>query len=425
MSPYASADHRLVKSIDWDPAKPAERVNDWLLMSRGCSNSYVVLSHAGDVVINTGAPNEVSHRERFEALLGRPLSVAKMVFTQDHFDHIGGWRSFADAGAEMIAQAEFPRLWRERAMLGPFWGPRGQAVLHALMPPPGQAPRNRSPEMPEPLTLFDHSLAFEVGGRPFELHAAPSGETQDSLMVWLPEERAVFTGNWMGALYGALPHFYTLRGDRDRSVVRFISDLERLIAWEPALLVTGHDEPIDGVARIRADMTKLLEAVRYIHDETVKGMNAQKDLWTLMREIRLPAHLEMASGRGPVSWYVRAVWEEYAGWFRQESTTELYGVPPRSTWRELAEMAGGPDALAERAGRRLAQGAPVEALHFLEIALEADPANRAAREAELAALETLIEMSGGRNFDELGWLETQARKARSALTSDSSTDRAP
>ena len=413
---YASTGHRLVKSIEWDPAKPAERVNDWLLMSRGCSNSYVVLSDAGDVVINTGAPNETSHRERFEAVLGRPLAVVKIIFTQDHFDHIGGWPWFADDGAEMIAQAEFPRLWRERAMLGQFWAPRGQAVLHALMPPPGQAPRNRSPDMPEPLTLFQDTHAFEVGGRRFELYAAPSGETQDSLMVWLPQEKAVFTGNWMGALYGALPHLYTLRGDRERSIVRFIADLERLIAFEPELLVTGHDEPIEGAARIRADMTKLLEAVRFIHDETVKGMNAQKDLWTLMREIRLPEHLDMASGRGPVSWYVRAVWEEYAGWFRQESTTELYGVPPRSIWRELATMAGGAEALAERASRRLAEGAPVEALHFLEIALEADPANRAARKAEVAALEKLIEMSGGRNFDELGWLETQARKARAALS---------
>jgi len=192
-------------------------------------------------------------------------------------------------------------------------------------------------------------------------------------------------------------------------------ELQRLIDLQPELLVTGHDEPIRGAERIRADMTKLLEAIRHIHDETVKGMAGQKDLWTLMREIQLPAHLAMAPGRGPVSWYVRAVYEEYTGWFRHESTTELYGVPARTIWPELAAMAGGPDALAAKAQARLAAGAPVEALHFVEIAVAADLRNRAARLAEIAALERLIELTEGRTFDEIGWLETQIGKAKAAI----------
>jgi len=416
---HKSADHHLVKAIEWNPAAPAERINDYLLMSKGCSNSYLITSDAGDVVINTGTPGETGHRARYEALLGRPLKVAKVVFTQDHFDHIGGWTHFADPGVEMFAQAEFPRLCAERAALGAFFAPRGQAVLHALRPatPPGQTAHVARDlrDLPEPLTLFQDHHVFEVGGRRFELLSAPSGETLDSLMVWLPKEKVIFTGNWMGALYGALPHFYTLRGDRDRSVPNFMRELQRLIDLEPELLVTGHDEPIRGAERIRADMTKLLEAIRHIHDETVKGMAANKDLWTLMREIKLPAHLAMAPGRGPVSWYVRAVFEEYTGWFRHESTTELYGVPARTIWPELAGLAGGPDALAARAQARLAADEPVEALHFVEIALAADPKNPAARRAEIAALERLIERTEGRTFDEVGWLETQIQRAKAAI----------
>ena len=199
----------------------------------------------------------------------------------------------------------------------------------------------------------------------------------------------------------------------------FIRELERLIAFKPEVLITGHDEPIVGAERIANDMTKLLGAVRHIHDETVKGMNAQQDLWTLMREITLPAHLTMAPGRGPASWYVRAVYEEYAGWFRQESTTELYGVPPSAIWPELAAMAGGPEALAGQAQRRVAAGEPVQALHFVEIALAADPANPAARRAEIAALELLVDRTQGRDFDELGWLETRLAKARAAVAASS------
>jgi alkyl sulfatase BDS1-like metallo-beta-lactamase superfamily hydrolase len=425
MAGFKSGDHHLVKAVEWDPARDGERISDFIVMSRGTSNGYVVTSDAGDVVINTGMPHQAArYRERFEQLLGRPLKVAKIVLTQDHLDHIGGWSHFADPGSETIVQSAFPTLLRERALLPGFFPSRAKAVLHAIMPRPGPAPATpassppaafRMPPEPERPTLFDETHAFEVGGRRFELYSAPSGETLDSIMVWMPAEKIVFTGNWMGALYGALPHFYTLRGDRDRSVPRFMRDLERLIGWAPELLITGHDEPIVGAERIRADMTKLLKAVRHIHDETIKGMNAQQTLGQMMREIRLPEHLAMAPGRGPVSWYVRAVYEEYAGWFRHESTTELYGVPSSAIWVELAEMAGGPDALAARAQGRLAAQAPVEALHFIEIALAADPRNRAAREAEIAALDQLIQLTEGRTFDELGWLESQRERAQAVL----------
>ena len=104
-------------------------------------------------------------------------------------------------------------------------------------------------------------------------------------------------------------------------------------------------------------------------------------------------------------WYVRAIWEEHAGWFRLEGTTELYEVSPAAIWPELAELAGGPDALAERAAAHVAEGRPVEAMHFVEIALAAEPRDRAAREAQIAALEQLIERTGGKTYDELAWLE--------------------
>jgi len=144
-------------------------------------------------------------------------------------------------------------------------------------------------------------------------------------------------------------------------------------------------------------------------------MNAQKDLPTLMAEIKLPAHLVMTPGRGPVHWYVRAVWEEYAGWFRHQSTTELYATPPSTVWPELAALAGGADMLAARAQAHLSEGRAVEALHLLEVALAGDPASRAALEAQLDAYEQLADATEGKVFDELGWLEGRIIKTREAL----------
>lgn len=417
MPKYKSSQHHLIEAVKWDPAQPAERVNDFIITSQGTSRGYLISSDKGDVVINTGTPYQGDrYRERYEQLLGRSLDVKKILLTQNHFDHIGGWSAFAGPECETIVQRNFPVLVQERAMLASFFQPRGQRVLHSLLPSPEVASvALRHPKELEISTTFADDYRFEVGGRRFELYSAPSGETFDSMFVWLPDEKILFTGNWMGALYGALPHFYTLRGDRDRSVPQFIRDVERIIGLEPKMLLTGHDEPIVGQGRIASDMTKLRDAVRYIHDETVKGMNEGKDMYALMREIKLPAKFDMAPGRGPVTWYVRAVWEEYTGWFHQNLTSELYAEPAQTIWSELAEMVGGLDKLATQARRHLDVQEPVKALHFIEIALSIDSGHRASREAEIDALEQLIEATGGATYDELGWLETKWEEANEVL----------
>lgn len=420
MTRFSTLDHPVVASIAWEPEKPAERINDHILMSRSTSNAYLVAADEGDVVINTGTPYQGARtRERFEQLLGRPVKAAKIVFTQSHPDHIGGWAAFADETTQTIVQREFPRTVHERKLLGPYFQPRAARVLLSMTPKKEHADAWYSGTRdPAPLTLFADAHDFTVAGRRYELISVPSGETLDALLVWLPGERTLFIGNWMGAIYGALPNFYTARGDRDRSVTRFLQDIDKVISLRPELLITGHDEPIHGAERIEADLSKIRDAVRYIHDETVKGMNAHRDLWTLMREINLPATLMTRAGRGPVSWYVRAVWEEYTGWFRGESTTELYCIPPSSIWKELAALAGGAEVLALAAQKHNAQGRPVEAMHFIEIALTADPRNRPALEAERAALELLADTNGGFAFDELGWLENALRDNQAALARD-------
>jgi len=415
MTKFRTVDHPMIAMIRWDPQRPAEWINDHIAMVHAISNAYVVTTGDGDVVINSGTEQQGTRiREKFEELLGRRLDIRKLIFTQNHTDHIGGWRAFADPQTDIVAQQMTRQLVGERKMLTNFFTRRYANVIASLMT--GANKQVGTPEiLPENLTSFDEDLSFVQGSRQFLLKRLWAGETLDSIAIWLPEERTVFTGNWAGAIHGALPNFYTARGDRQRSVPGWLTQCQDIVAQEPQLLITGHEQPIEGKAQIRSDLMKVHDAVRYLHDETVKGMDAGKTLPDMMQQITLPDHLTPRDGRCPAHWIVRAVYEEYAGWFRHERTSELYPTPQSAIWPDVVAAMGGAEPVALRAKDELDSGKPERALHFIEMAVSAAPSNRLVREVEMTVLEALADRTEGRIFDLLGWLEGRIVAAQRAL----------
>ena len=146
-------------------------------------------------------------------------------------------------------------------------------------------------------------------------------------------------------------------------------------------------------------------------------MNAGKDVHTLMREVEVPEAIRIGESHGKASWNVRAIWEEYAGWFHYDATTSLYGVLRSSVDADIAELAGGAASLAERARLKLAEGKPLEALHLVDIAVGAEANCRAALAVRRDAHQLLLEQSGGANMSETMWLRSEIAEASRLLES--------
>ena len=380
-----------------------------IYMSRDISNAYRVVTPEGDVLVNTGIVFHGEENFRRLSTVGRN-PVKKIIFTQSHDDHIGGWRWFNTPATETIAHANFAHVrgyWRG---LGPAMTRRSRRLW-------SRDQKNEMTERPEPMitTTFFDTYRFELGGRRFELYATPGGETLDSLVVWMPQERVVFTGNLTGPLFGHVPNLYTLRGDKIRYVQWFIDGVQRVIDLGPRMLITGHGEPVKGAEEIRRQLARIRDATQYLEDRTFAGMNAGIDLWTLMGSIELPPELAVGQGHGKVPWLVRAIWEEHLGWFRFESTTELYNVPASAVAPDLIELAGGPERVLAKAAQHVAAGRPLHALHLAEAALATDPTCRNALAVKLEATEYLLEHNDRENFSEVRWLEAEVRTLRSAL----------
>jgi len=388
-------------------AEKAEQIAAGLWCSPGLSNAYLLTTGDGRVIVNTGMGFEGPvHRANFDAVDSAP--VRYIIFTQGHVDHVGGLDSVRDPETQVVAQANWTAWRDDNERLMPYRASRSAFAFKDTLAAGIQAIQQRlgtkrlaAQSVPTVDIDFEDTLGLEIGGRRLELISVPGGETTDSLVVWLPEERICLCGNTFGPTFGHIPNLVTMRGDRYRDALTAVASIERVRDLQPELLVTGHFEPIAGADRINAELTRLRNAIQYIHDQTVTGMNAGKDVRALMREVTLPAEYEVGQGYGKVAWDVRAVWENYSGWFHHRSTTELYPVGFDAVTADVVELAGA-DALLDRARAYLGAGRPLHAIHLAELVPPDHPgASSVIREAHQSLL------ADSTNFWESAWLKQQ------------------
>ncbi|HMN46832.1 MAG TPA: MBL fold metallo-hydrolase [Povalibacter sp.] len=394
-----------------DQQKDAGRITDFIFMAKDISNAYLVTTADGDLMVNTGFMDNIERNRKLFAP-HRTGPLRRIILTQAHADHYGGVPGFREPGTQVIAERRFVQTWRYFDDLGPYLKRRSARLWAGTMNRGSQPP---PPPEVVPDVVVDRRHEFEQGGRRFEVISTPGGEALDSVVVWLPQERIVFTGNLFGPVFQAMPNLVTLRGDKPRLVQRYLHSLDLVRNLGAELLITGHGEPVRGTDTIRAALDKMHAAVSFVNDAVIAGMNAGKDVNTLMREIRLPPPLAIGEFHGKVSWAVRSIWEEYSGWFHYDSTTSLYGVPRSSIDADLVELAGGAAPLALRARKKLEEGRALEALHLLDVALGVEPVHAESLAVKKDALQQLLRESGGSNLSETMWLRSEIAAVEAAL----------
>jgi alkyl sulfatase BDS1-like metallo-beta-lactamase superfamily hydrolase len=384
-----------------------------IYMAPGFGNTFMVVTPEGNVVIDTSlslfAPKHVAS---LRAIDGGP--VRYIILTHGHADHTGGVGMWRQDGTQVIAQREQTELLHYQSRLGGVLTHRSYeqfSVLLGLPHLPFSAPGAPVDDYGGQLfatTTFDSFCEFRLGGLTFQLVHTP-GETYDHLSVWIPEYRIAFSGD---NIYGSFPNMYTLRGTKPRWALDYVESLDRVQSWNPEILAPSHENPIYGADTIHARIQRYRDAILYVHDETVRGMNAGVDVYTLMNTIKLPPELEVGEGYGDVAWTVRGIYEGYLGWFDENPAT-MYAVAPEATHRELVTLLGGPEPILARAAALVSAGRHAEALRLTDVVLAGDPENRSALETRLTAVDALLAAST--NINERGWLNGADRTLRMQL----------
>lgn len=387
----------------------ALKITDGIYQATGFGNSFLVVTDEGNVVIDTSlARNAGDHKALLDAVSNE---VPKYIIaTHAHGDHVGGIPIWRGPETEVIAQESSVEFRHYQTRLSGFFARRNAAQFGlGLVEAGGTLPQlgNFDAVIPSTIT-FDKEYQFELGGLGFELASAPA-ETYDALTVYIPQKRAVFVGD---LVYESFPNIYTLRGTKPRWALDYVNAIDDVLALNAEIMIPSHGEAIKGAAEIKSVLTRYRDAILYVHDATVAGMNAGKDVYTLMDEIKLPENLAMSEEYGTVKWTVRGIYDGYAGWFDGNPSTML-AIKPNAADQTLVKMAGGAGAVIATATAQFKAGNTLEALALTEAVLSVEPNHRLASQLRLEIMTKLHAES--RNFNEAGWLGHGKRQSEAAL----------
>jgi alkyl sulfatase BDS1-like metallo-beta-lactamase superfamily hydrolase len=400
-----------------------DKFQDNIYRASGVANSYLIRTNSGNVLFDGGlATQAVSQKKLLQE--AAPGELKYIILSHSHADHYGAtkfWKA-EFPNAQIITHRRFAAGFKYLEDLQDHFWDRNR-LLYTFMPesPPANDSLFSNHGLFADIMVDDFAEhEFELGGVTFRVIPAPGAEGDDNIVLWLPQQKALFSGDVFGPLFPMLPNLFTLRGEKFRDPLNYIQSLNTLIRLQPEMVLPSHFDPIEDADQLESDLTAMRDATLYMHDQTIAGMNAGKSVWELMRDIKLPDELGISQGHGKLSWNVRSIWEHYSTWFKYESTTELYSVQVDQLYPEIAQMAGSADILVANAAQSLNEGELEKALHWIEIALAGHTNHIPALEVRLQTLDAMLKRAhqDGSNFSETGWLGRRIDITREQIKSN-------
>ncbi|MFI0528199.1 MAG: alkyl sulfatase dimerization domain-containing protein, partial [Ilumatobacteraceae bacterium] len=222
-----------------------------------------------------------------------------------------------------------------------------------------------------PAETFSESHDITVGGHRIEMHHA-RGETDDHLWAWMPEHKAVVTGDFL------IWNFPNAGNPQkvQRYPIEWAAALRRMVAMGPELLLPAHGLPIEGKERIARVLDDVATALEDIVRDVVAMMNAGATLDTIIHTVRVPAETLAKPYLRPLydepEFVVRGIWRQFGGWW-DGAASRLKPSPDAHLATALAQLAGGADVLLRRATQAAADGDMRLACHLADLAGWAAP----------------------------------------------------
>ena len=361
----------------------------------GSANTVVVEGKDGYLLIDPAATGEA--RSWLAAKFGSvpPKAVLFTHVHQDHWDALGSWN--IPAGTPVVAQREWEKTIGYFDRFAPFYLRRNAAFTAGRWLPRTDLPR------PAPTETFADAFEGEYAGLDVRMIHRPS-ETGDASLVWLPDLKACLIGD---AFSASFPMLGTPRGSLPRFADDYIAALETAIELGPEILIPGHGASLRGGENVRNALIRYRDAIRFVNQAVIQGINDGKSVDVMAREIMLPESLGLPQFFGKIDWAVRGLYQNYVGWYDENPLSLLSRPASGAVYDDLFELCGA-DRLLERA-KRLSESGDLEgALHLSEMVLKNDPGHRGMLEVRKNAFAALLKKA--KNWGEANLIRAEIRR---------------
>jgi len=399
--------------------------NIYVAIGFGLANAVMIEGDDGLIIVDTMTTNEEAAEvlAEFRKISKKPVKA--IIYTHNHADHTLGSKVFAEAGHPEVYAHETTSFYVQRLLteMRPSVAARSMRMFGRFLAPEevpnagiglhiGMGPEN-TVSFVQPTRVFSDTLEAEVAGVPFKLFFAP-GETNDQIFVWLPEQKVLIPGD---NFYSTFPNLYTIRGTPFRSLKNWYQSIDKMRDLKPEYLIPCHTRPIVGTKKIERILRDYRDAIQFVHDQAIRGMNMGMTPDELAQYVKLPPHLAQAPYLQPfygkVSWSVRSMFSGNLGWFDGDSAN-LEPLTRRDRAEMMTALAGGEKELLRHAGDYLKQGEYQAALELSGHLLRLNPDNHGAKEIRIKALTALGEKE--QNPNARNYYLTEALEVRDGFT---------
>jgi len=380
------------------------KVGERIYQVRGFDVSTVSFIDAGKGWIVVDPLTSVEAARAALDLLGEHLGqkpVLAVIYSHSHVDHyggVGGVTSAADvaSGAVQIIAPEgfLEHAVSENIIAGPAMSRRARfqfgltlrasaegEITSGLGPRPSLgslsliAPTVTVTRTGQEITVGDVTMVFQL---------TPGTEAPAEMNFYLPQFRAVFMAeNANLTMHNLLPARGALVRDA-KAWADYLTESIRLFADKSDVMFAAHGIPRFGRDEIAAFLISHRNAYKFLHDQTVRLMNAGFTPAEIAEVLKLPDVLAKQwfnrGYYGTMSHNSKAVYQRYMGWY-DANPANLNPLPPEPAAKRYVEAMGGADAVVALAGKAAQAGELRWAATLLNHVVFADDTNRAARDA--------------------------------------------
>lgn len=379
----------------------------WIALSIGHSNAIFIEGNTSIILVDTLDTGKRGERLReiIHATTGK--EVGTIIYTHSHVDHRGGGGAFDPSDPETIAFSPCVPVLEHSGMVQDILNKRGARQFGFTLSDEENisqgigirtgAVYGESRAFRKPTVVYDQDQVIrEIDGVTVEMTRI-QGETDDQIMVWLPEKKVLCCGD---NYYGCWPNLYAIRGGQYRDIAAWVRSLDKIRSYQAEYLLPGHTKPVCGREQVEEVLGNFRNAIAYVLEETLRGMNEGKDMDTLAAEIALPEKYAglpyLGEYYGTVEWTVRAIFTAYAGWF-DGNPTHLRPLAPGKRGEKAVALMGGPQAVLRAVQAAVEEREYQWALELCDLLLNAGEMTPEARRWKAAALRKLAAMETSAN----------------------------